>query len=63
MVRLINAMVKEMGNMFRWFRDVGYGAEIDELRRLHPGVKTLAVWLETESAWKGKGKGKGGKRA
>lgn len=57
-VRIINALVKEMGNMFRWFEQVGYGADLAEIRRLHPGVKGFGEWLEKESAWK-----KGGEKA
>lgn len=44
-------MVKEMGNMFVWFRETGYGADIPELRRLHPQIKSFGEWLEKESAW------------
>ena len=51
-VRIINMLVKEMGNMFAWFRDVGYGADLSEMKRLHPGVKGFGEWLEKESAWK-----------
>jgi hypothetical protein len=50
-------MVKEMGNMFVWFRDVGYGADVEELRVLHPQMKGFGKWLEEESAWR---KGGGG---
>ncbi|KAL1604746.1 hypothetical protein SLS60_004286 [Paraconiothyrium brasiliense] len=48
----INAMVKEMGYMFKWFRDVGYGADIPSLKRLNPELKDFKTWLDTESSWK-----------
>lgn len=48
----INKMVKELGVMFTWFKDVGYGADIPKLRALHPELKDLKAWLATESAWK-----------
>ncbi|KAF1966494.1 putative nucleoside-diphosphate-sugar epimerase [Bimuria novae-zelandiae CBS 107.79] len=51
-VKIINFLVKEMGNMFAWFRDVGYGAEIPELKKMHPQIKGFGEWLEKESAWK-----------
>ncbi|KIW23343.1 uncharacterized protein PV07_11551 [Cladophialophora immunda] len=49
---LINWMVKDLGYMFRWFRDVGYGADISSLKQLNPGLKDFGTWLETESQFK-----------
>ncbi|KAJ4297509.1 hypothetical protein N0V90_005401 [Kalmusia sp. IMI 367209] len=49
---IINAMVKEMGYMFKWFRKVGYGADIPTLKKLNPELRDFKTWLETESAWK-----------
>ncbi|KAF9734048.1 hypothetical protein PMIN03_003125 [Paraphaeosphaeria minitans] len=57
-LKLINFMVKEVGNMFVWFRETGYGADIEELKRVHPQMKGFGEWLEKESAWK-----KGGEKA
>jgi uncharacterized protein YbjT (DUF2867 family) len=48
----INWMVKELGYMFKWFRNVGFGANIEECRRLNPELKDFKTWLETESVWK-----------
>ncbi|OOQ88574.1 nmrA-like family protein [Penicillium brasilianum] len=42
-------MVKDFGYMFKWFHDVGYGADIAEVKKIHPGLKDFATWLETES--------------
>ncbi|KAL4737569.1 hypothetical protein BDV11DRAFT_191437 [Aspergillus similis] len=46
---LLLTLMKDMGYMFKWFHDEGYGADIDELRRIHPGLKDFGTWLETES--------------
>lgn len=43
------AAVKELGYMFKWFHDEGYGAEIAELRRINPDLKDFARWLAEES--------------
>jgi len=42
-------LVKEFGYMFRWFRDHGYNANIQEIRKIHPGLKDFAAWLEKDS--------------
>ncbi|KAL2802585.1 hypothetical protein BJX63DRAFT_440793 [Aspergillus granulosus] len=42
------AMMKDMGYMFRWFHDEGYGVDIPSLRARHPEMKDFATWLEKE---------------
>ncbi|OAL23559.1 hypothetical protein AYO20_11004 [Fonsecaea nubica] len=49
---LVNWMVKDLGLMFRWFHDVGYGADIAALKQINPGLKDFRTWLETESQFK-----------
>jgi hypothetical protein len=49
---LINGMSKELGYMFKWMRDVGFGADIASLKKMKPDMKDFGTWLETESAWK-----------
>lgn len=49
---LINWMVNELGYMFKWFRDVGYGADIKSLKKINPELKDFETWLGTESSWK-----------
>lgn len=44
--------VKEMGTMFDWFVNVGYGAKPTELRKEHPGMLTLGDWIEKKSTFK-----------
>jgi uncharacterized protein YbjT (DUF2867 family) len=41
-VRSFNA---EMADMFAWFNDHGYAADIPALRKLHPGLMTFETWL------------------
>ncbi|KAJ9133426.1 NmrA-like family protein [Pleurostoma richardsiae] len=41
--------VKDFGRMFKWFYDVGYGADIKTLREMHPGLKDFRTWLRQES--------------
>ncbi|KAL3467656.1 hypothetical protein BJX64DRAFT_248263 [Aspergillus heterothallicus] len=50
--RFVMWMVTDLGKMFRWFHDEGYKANIQELRKVHPGLKDFRSWLETDSAWK-----------
>jgi uncharacterized protein YbjT (DUF2867 family) len=40
---------KELRSMFKWFADVGYAADVVELRKMHPGLMNLGNWLEKES--------------
>ncbi|KAI0138933.1 NAD(P)-binding protein [Hypoxylon sp. NC0597] len=49
---IINWMVKELGYMFRWFRNVGYAADIPSLKKIHPELKDFRTWLDTESQFK-----------
>ncbi|KAL2133823.1 hypothetical protein VTI74DRAFT_1629 [Chaetomium olivicolor] len=44
--RLILWLSEEMGTMFSFFEKEGYGANIPELKKLHPGLKDLGTWLE-----------------
>ncbi|CAL5871855.1 uncharacterized protein PFLUO_LOCUS6109 [Penicillium psychrofluorescens] len=41
----------DLGAMFRWFYDEGFGADIAALRKQHTGLKNFATWLDTESAF------------
>lgn len=44
-------MMKDLGYMFQWFYDVGYGANIAALKETHPGLKDFKTWLEVESGF------------
>jgi uncharacterized protein YbjT (DUF2867 family) len=41
--------IKDMGYMFKWFHDVGYKADIAELKKINPNLKDFAAWLEKDS--------------
>ncbi|MCJ1317232.1 hypothetical protein MMC15_002555 [Xylographa vitiligo] len=43
------AMKDTLGAMFQWFKDVGYGADIEECRHIHPGMQNYRAWLLTSS--------------
>lgn len=49
---LFMAMMKDMGYMFKWFRDEGYKADIPSLRSTNPEMMDFATWLEKESGFK-----------
>lgn len=51
LVRIIMWCSTELGNMFRWFHDEGFGADLNALRAEHPGLLSWADWLDKESAW------------
>jgi hypothetical protein len=42
-------VIKDMGYMFKWFHDVGYKADIAELKKINPELKDFATWLEKDS--------------
>ncbi|KIX07841.1 uncharacterized protein Z518_02495 [Rhinocladiella mackenziei CBS 650.93] len=50
--RVIMWMVKDLGLMFRWFYDQGYGADVKELRKLNPTLMDFRTWLERDSPFK-----------
>lgn len=43
--------IKEMGTMFSWFREEGYGVDIPALKKEHPGLLNLGDWIEKKSAF------------
>ncbi|KAK6828235.1 hypothetical protein PG990_009851 [Apiospora arundinis] len=47
---------KELGSMFRWFHDEGFGADLPALRKEHPGLQSWGDWLENDSQWAAKSK-------
>ncbi|CAG8261752.1 unnamed protein product [Penicillium nalgiovense] len=48
-VWLMMAAVKDLGVMFKWFRDEGYGADIPALKKLNPSLKIFGDWLKEDS--------------
>ena len=45
----IHMMVKDLGLMFKWFGQVGYGADVPAVRRRYPGLKDFGTWLVEDS--------------
>ena len=45
-------MHEQLGMMFDWIRDTGFGADVKALRRRYPFMKDFKTWLVEESAWK-----------
>ncbi|KAJ3544624.1 hypothetical protein NM208_g2953 [Fusarium decemcellulare] len=41
--------VAEMGIMVDWFRDEGYGADLIEVKKVHPGVTRMETWLKSSA--------------
>ncbi|KGO67510.1 Peptidase C12, ubiquitin carboxyl-terminal hydrolase 1 [Penicillium italicum] len=48
-VWLMMAAVKELGFMFKWFHDEGFGADLPALKKLNPGLKNFGDWLKEDS--------------
>jgi hypothetical protein len=38
-----------MGTMLKWFGSDGYGADIKNVRDMHPGLLDMETWLKEES--------------
>jgi uncharacterized protein YbjT (DUF2867 family) len=45
-------MVAEVGTMFKWFKEVQYGADVDECMRLNKDMLDFAGYLREESGFK-----------
>lgn len=42
-----------VGDMFRWFKDVGYGGNIDTCRKMKPDMMSFRTWIEeNKGKWK-----------
>jgi hypothetical protein len=48
---IFTTLVGEMGIMVRWFGTDGYGADIQKLRKIHPGLLDLEAWIKEESVF------------
>jgi len=45
-------MISEVGTMFRWFKEVGYGVDVTECRRLNPKMMDFEAYLREESGFR-----------
>lgn len=48
----IRYVVKDLREMFAWFRQGGFGVEVPRLRRRYPFMKDFRTWVREESAWR-----------
>jgi uncharacterized protein YbjT (DUF2867 family) len=39
------AMKSTLGDMFQWFKEVGYGGNVDECRKMYPAMQDYRTWL------------------
>jgi uncharacterized protein YbjT (DUF2867 family) len=44
-IEQVRSFNEELGNMYAWFNDYGYTADITALRRLYPPLMTFETWL------------------
>lgn len=35
-----------VGDMFRWFKEDGYGGSVEDCRKAYPGIKDFGAWME-----------------
>lgn len=47
--RALKWAVADVGRMFKWFREEGYGADIEDVRSIEPRLMTLEQYLREES--------------
>ncbi|KAF4637312.1 hypothetical protein G7Y89_g773 [Cudoniella acicularis] len=45
-------MISELGTMFKWFADQGYGADIASLKKEEPKLQNFSEWLAETSTFK-----------
>jgi uncharacterized protein YbjT (DUF2867 family) len=51
---LVLHMVKDVNAMFKWLKKNDNGGNVLELRKMHPGLMDLGMWLEKESGFRTK---------
>lgn len=51
---IVQWKIPEVKSMFSWFKEVGYGANVEEYRKIHPGLLNFESWLREESQFKKK---------
>jgi uncharacterized protein YbjT (DUF2867 family) len=48
----LKTLIADVGLMFKWFEEVGYGSNIQEARKIYPGLMDFKTWLTTTSGFK-----------
>ncbi|KAI9170689.1 NmrA-like family domain-containing oxidoreductase ptmS [Paramyrothecium foliicola] len=46
LVKAVFWMSTEMNNMFTWFEKEGYGANVADLKKIHPEMKDMRAWVK-----------------
>ncbi|KAF2221275.1 nucleoside-diphosphate-sugar epimerase family protein [Elsinoe ampelina] len=54
LANLLCWFLKDFGLMYKWFAEVGYGADVASLKKVNPGLKDFKAWLEQDSAFRSK---------
>ncbi|KAI1129197.1 hypothetical protein F5Y10DRAFT_276899 [Nemania abortiva] len=44
-------LLKGIGAMFKWMREEGFGANIQELKKVHPGLVDFGTYIEAQSGF------------
>ncbi|KAL9089965.1 MAG: hypothetical protein Q9165_005494 [Trypethelium subeluteriae] len=50
---IVQWKIPEVKAMFEWFKDMGYGANIDECKKVNHSMLDFEAWLRQESGFKG----------
>lgn len=50
----LKMLSKELGTMFQWFGEYGFGADVEALRREEPMLQDLKTWLREDSKFERK---------
>ena len=43
--------IKDLGLMFKWFQEEGFGADVAACRKMQPGLLGFGDWIETKNAF------------
>ena len=49
---LVQWQTPELKSMFKWFKEVGFKANISECRRIHPEILDFRAWLKETDNYK-----------
>lgn len=44
--------IKDLGLMFKWFQEEGFGADVAACRRMQPGLLGFGEWIESKSGFR-----------
>jgi uncharacterized protein YbjT (DUF2867 family) len=49
--RCLMWMANDIGSMYRWFKQPGFNADIETLKKIHPRFKDFGAWLEEDTEY------------